>query len=116
MQLVYKRAAEALDELCGKRGSLKYIIFSKKKSGSLAFRKRVYAVAIETVKRKLPVSSLLYYHYYLVTTDDTGYPIRSGGVRHVDAINLLTVQLQVNGVFSIHFHEDCGASKKHNHY
>jgi putative methyltransferase len=58
MQLVYNRAAEALDELRGKRGSLKYIIFNNNKSDTLTFRKRVYAVAVETLKHKavlLPV-------------------------------------------------------------
>ena len=60
MQLVYKRAAEALDELRGKRGSLKYIIFNKNKSDTLTFRKRVYAVAVETLKRKLSCHSYFY--------------------------------------------------------
>lgn len=52
MHLVYKRAAEALDKLHGKRGSLKYIIFNKEKKDTLTFRKRVYALAIETLKRE----------------------------------------------------------------
>ena len=59
MQLVYNRAAEALDELRGKRGSLKYIIFNNNKSDTLTFRKRVYAVAVETLKRKLILSLIL---------------------------------------------------------
>ena len=54
MQLVYKRAAEALGKLCEKRGSLKYIIFSKTLGEPLTFRKRVYAVAIETLKCEFP--------------------------------------------------------------
>lgn len=50
MQLVYKRAAQALDKLQKRKGSLKSIIFGKRSRETLSFRKRVYAVAAETLK------------------------------------------------------------------
>ena len=50
MQIVYRRAAEVLDRLEGRKGSLKSIIFSKKNKDTLTLRKRVYAVAAETLK------------------------------------------------------------------
>lgn len=53
MQLLYKRAAQTLDKLQGREGSLKSIIFDKKNRDSIAFRKRVYALVAETLKRKV---------------------------------------------------------------
>ena len=51
---MYERAADVLDRLQRREGSLKVIVFSKKNSSdSLSFRKRVYAVAAETIKCEL---------------------------------------------------------------
>ena len=52
MELVYKRAAETLDRLRGREGSLKSIVFSSKTRDTVSFRKQVYAVAAETLKCK----------------------------------------------------------------
>ena len=50
MQFVYRRAAEVLDRLQGREGSLKSIIFNKGSKETVTFRKKVYAVAAETLK------------------------------------------------------------------
>ena len=55
MQLVYKEAAKALSKLQERCGSLKYIIFNRRPCRTLTFRKRVYAVAVETLKRERAV-------------------------------------------------------------
>jgi len=52
MELVYKRAAEVLEKLQRRKGSLKSLVFSKKLNGPVSFRKQVYAVAAETLKCK----------------------------------------------------------------
>ena len=52
MELVYRRAATVLTRLRRRKGSLKSIIFSKNFDDSISFRKKVYAIAAETVKRK----------------------------------------------------------------
>ena len=50
MQFVYRRAAEVLDRLQGREGSLKSIVFSRRSKETVTFRKKVYAVAAETLK------------------------------------------------------------------
>lgn len=52
MELVYKSAAEVLRKLQQRKGSLKSLVFGKKWNGPVSFRKQVYAVAAETLKRK----------------------------------------------------------------
>ena len=52
VQCIYKRASQTLDKLQGREGSLKSIIFNKKTRDTISFRKRVYALVAETLKRE----------------------------------------------------------------
>ena len=52
VQCIYKRASQTLDKLQGRKGSLKSIIFNKKTRDTISFRKRVYALVAETLKRE----------------------------------------------------------------
>ena len=52
VQCIYKRASQTLDKLQAREGSLKSIIFNKKTRDTISFRKRVYALVAETLKRE----------------------------------------------------------------
>ena len=51
MEVVYKRAALVLKRLQRKEGSLKSLVFSTKSNDVISFRKQIYAIVAETLKR-----------------------------------------------------------------
>ena len=57
---VYRSAADILNKLERKQGSLKSLVFSKKLDHAVGYRKQVYALVAETLKRKSKLSIMLY--------------------------------------------------------